>query len=46
MSNACSSDPLVATAEQLLAISDKINDITKNMNKLAEIPKKLDRMNM
>jgi len=46
MSNDYSSDPPVATAGQLLAISDKINDISKNMDKLAEMPQKLDRMNM
>lgn len=46
MPNDYSSDPPVATAGQLLAISDKINDISKNMDKLAEMPQKLDRMNM
>lgn len=46
MSNEYSSDPPVATAGQLIAISDKINDISKNMDKLAEMPQKLDRMNM
>lgn len=46
MSNDYSSDPPVATAGQLLAISDKINDISKSMDKLAEMPQKLDRMNM
>ncbi len=46
MSNDYSSDPPIATAGQLLAISDKINDISKNMDKLAEMPQKLDRMNM
>ena len=46
MSNDYSSNPPVATAGQLLAISDKINDISKNMDKLAEMPQKLDRMNM
>lgn len=46
MSNNYSSDPLVATAGQLLAISDKINDLGKSMDKLAEMPQKLDRMNM
>ena len=46
MSNDSSSDPPVATAGQLLAISDKISDISKNMDKLAEMPQKLDRMNM
>lgn len=45
MSNEYSSDPPVA-ARQLLVISDKINDISKNMDKLAEMPQKLDRMNM
>ena len=46
MSNDYSSDPPVATAGQLLVISDKISDISKNMDKLAEMPQKLDRMNM
>lgn len=46
MSNDYSSDPPIATAGQLIAISDKINDISKNMDKLAEMPQKLDRMNM
>ena len=46
MSNDYSSNPPVATAGQLLAISDKINDISKNMDKLADMPQKLDRMNM
>ena len=46
ISNDYSSNPPVATAGQLLAISDKINDISKNMDKLAEMPQKLDRMNM
>lgn len=46
MSNDYSSDPPIATAGQLLAISDKISDISKNMDKLAEMPQKLDRMNM
>lgn len=46
MSNDYSSNPPVATAGQLIAISDKINDISKNMDKLAEMPQKLDRMNM
>lgn len=46
MPNDYSSDPPVATAGQLIAISDKINDISKNMDKLAEMPQKLDRMNM
>lgn len=46
MSNDYSSDPPIATAGQLLAISDKINDISKSMDKLAEMPQKLDRMNM
>lgn len=46
MSNEYSSDPPVATQSQLLAISDRINDISKNMDKLAEMPQKLDRMNM
>jgi DNA repair exonuclease SbcCD ATPase subunit len=46
MSNDYSSDPPVATAGQLLAISDKINDLGKSMDKLAELPQKLDRMNM
>ena len=40
------SEPPIATAGQLIAISDKINDISKNMDKLAEMPQKLDRMNM
>ncbi len=46
MPNDYSSDPPVATAGQLLVISDKITDISKNMDKLAEMPQKLDRMNM
>ena len=46
MPNDYSSDPPVATAGQLLAISDKINDLGKSMDKLAELPQKLDRMNM
>ncbi len=46
MPNDYSSDPPVATAGQLLVISDKISDISKNMDKLAEMPQKLDRMNM
>ena len=46
MPNDYSSDPPVATAGQLIVISDKINDISKNMDKLAEMPQKLDRMNM
>lgn len=46
MPNDYSTDPPVATAGQLIAISDKINDISKNMDKLAEMPQKLDRMNM
>ena len=46
MPNDYSSDPPVATAGQLLAISDKISDISKIMDKLAEMPQKLDRMNM
>ena len=46
MSNDYSSDPPIATAGQLLAISDKINDLGKSMDKLAEMPQKLDRMNM
>lgn len=46
MPNDYSSDPPAATAGQLIAISDKINDISKNMDKLAEMPQKLDRMNM
>ena len=41
-----SSEPPIATAGQLIVISDKINDISKNMDKLAEMPQKLDRMNM
>ena len=46
MPNDYSSDPPVATAGQLLAISDKISNISKNMDKLAEMPQKLDHMNM
>ena len=46
MPNDYSSDPPVATAGQLLAISDKISDISKNMGKLAEMPQKFDHMNM
>ena len=46
MPNDYSSGPPVATAGQLLAISDKITDISRNMDKLAEMPQKLDRMNM
>lgn len=46
MPNDYSSDPPVATAGQWLVISDKITDISKNMDKLAEMPQKLDRMNM
>ncbi|WP_180181161.1 hypothetical protein [Acinetobacter sp. YH01021] len=46
MSNDYTTDPPVATAGQLLAISDKINDLGKSMDKLAEMPQKLDRMNM
>lgn len=46
MPNDYSSNPPVATAGQLIAISDKISDISKNMDKLAEMPQKLDRMNM
>ena len=46
MPNDYSSDPPVATAGQLLVISDKISDISKIMDKLAEMPQKLDRMNM
>ena len=46
MSNDYSTDPPIATAGQLIAISDKINDLAKSMDKLAEMPQKLDRMNM
>lgn len=46
MSNDYSSEPPIATAGQLLAISDKISDLVKSMDKLAEMPQKLDRMNM
>ena len=46
MSNDYTTDPPIATAGQLIAISDKINDLGKNLEKLAEMPQKLDRMNM
>ena len=46
MSNDYSSDPPIATAGQLIVISDKINDLGKSLEKLAEMPQKLDRMNM
>lgn len=46
MPNDYSSDQPVATAGKLLAISDKISDISKNMDKLAEMPQKFDHMNM
>ena len=46
MSNDYTTDPPIATAGQLIAISDKINDLGKSMDKLAEMPQKLDRMNM
>lgn len=41
-----SSEPPIATAGQLIAISDKINDLCKSMDKLAEMPQKIERMNM
>lgn len=41
MSNDYSSDPPIATASQLLTILDKIGDISKNMDKLAEMPQNL-----
>lgn len=46
MSNDYTTDPPIATAGQLIAISDKINDLGKSLEKLAEMPQKLDRMNM
>ena len=40
MPNDYSSDSPVATAGQLIVISDKINDLGKSMDKLAEMPQK------
>ena len=41
-----STDPPVASAAALAAISDKISDIREEQEKLAEIPSMLSKMNM
>lgn len=46
MSNDYSSDPPPITPSQLYAISDNISQLRQNMDKLAELPQKIDRMSM
>lgn len=46
MPNDYSSDPPPITPSQLYAISDNISQLRQNMDKLAELPQKIDRMSM
>lgn len=46
MSNDYSSDPPPITPSQLYAISDNINQLRQGMEKLADLPQKIDRMSM
>jgi len=46
MSNDYSTDPPPITPSQLYAISDNINQLRQGMEKLADLPQKIDRMSM
>lgn len=46
MSNDYSTDPPSITPSQLYAISDNINQLRQSMEKLADVPQKIDRMSM
>lgn len=46
MSNDYSSDPPPITPSQLYTISDNINQLRQSMEKLADVPQKIDRMSM
>ena len=46
MSNDYSADPPPITPSQLYAISDNINQLRQSMEKLADVPQKIDRMSM
>lgn len=46
MSNDYSTDPPPITPSQLYAISDNINQLRQSMEKLADVPQKIDRMSM
>ncbi len=46
MSNEYTTEPPPITPSQLYAISDNINQLRQSMEKLADVPQKIDRMSM